>query len=159
MQFRTGRRDAGFTLIEVLMVTVLMGVLASLAVGSWRSYADAQAQSGAADEVREVLRQAQQQAVTEGTSICVDFSTSSFRRYRGACDSADRVPDGAARDLPDAVRVSEASFVTGPGITTSGVTFRSRGTASPGRIVISRDGTGSTQVVTVEGLTGRVSND
>lgn len=150
------RDDAGFTLVETAVTVVLLGVLMAFAVAGYREYAQARAQDGAATSMREVLRQAQQRAVTEGSSMCVDFTGTSYRLYRGACDAPTRTALGPAEQLEDGVRFTEAKFAVGDGTTVTGVTFRSRGTASPGTVTIRRDGSDTQRTLSVEGLTGRV---
>ncbi len=153
------RADGGFTLIEVLMTTVVMGVILGFAIGGWRGYAAAREQSGAGQQVREALRQAQQQAVTEGTYVCVTFASTSYQVYDGSCDSSSKVALGSPRTLPDGISFQSPSFTTGPGATVPGVTFRSRGTATPGSVSLRRDGSTTTTSISVEGLTGRVALD
>lgn len=151
------RADAGFTLVELLVVITLMSVIMGFAVGGWRSYAAAREQNGTGQQVRETLRQAQQQAVTEGTSICVDFATTTFQTFRGACDSGSKVAMGAARPLPRGLSFSSAAFTTAPSVNVAGVTFRSRGSATPGSVKLMRTGSSTTTTISVEGLTGRVA--
>lgn len=152
-------RDVGFTLVEVLVVTVLIGIMLGLAANAWRPYAAAREQRGAGEQVREVLRQAQQQAVTEGTSICVSFTGTTFQPFRGACDSPSRTAVTAARPLPGGMRFDSAAFATGAGPSVSAVTFRSRGSATPGQVALGRSGSTAQTIITVEGLTGRVAFD
>ncbi len=110
----TTRSDSGFTLVELLVVITMMSVIMGFAVGGWRSYAAAREQSGAGQQVREALRQAQQQAVTEGTSICVDFQATSFQIFRGACDDSSKTALGTGRQLPQGLRFDAPLFATGP---------------------------------------------
>ncbi len=55
------------------------------------------------------------------------------------------------------MRFDSPAFTTGPSATNVGVTFRSRGTATPGKVTLRRDGSSAKTVITVEGLTGRVA--
>jgi type II secretion system protein H len=153
--------DAGFTLLEVMVTIVIAGLVMAFAVSGWTAYARVSAQDGAAQEVQSVLRQAQQRAVTEGTSICVLFDTSAgaFTVYRRPCDDSSKIKLDGPYDLDGRVRLAGAAFTSATGATSAGVTFTSRGTAWPGEVSIARDGSSRTRVVKVEGLTGRVTSD
>ncbi|HEY9562259.1 MAG TPA: GspH/FimT family pseudopilin [Nocardioides sp.] len=154
-----GDGDAGFTLVEVLITMVLMGVMMAVAVAGWNSWASAREQSGTAQEITSYLRQAQQRAVTEGRAMCVDFdlAKSEWSLYRGRCDGTDRtLLEGPIPTDSDKVDIASASF-TSTASGQHGVTFTARGTATPGTVRITRSGTDKAYVIHVEGLTGRVS--
>jgi len=153
-------RDAGASLIEVMVSVVLLGVMAAIAVSGWTAWARASEQSGTARHIQSTLRQTQQRAVTEGKSMCVNFDTAaqSFTVYRGACDDAGKVPvEGPLRTESSAVRLASPSFTSPIGSPSSGTTFTARGTGWPGDVLVTRDGTTKTYRLTVQGLTGRVS--
>lgn len=155
-------RDHGFTLLEVMIGVALSSVLMAFAVVGWQSYARAQAHRGTAEDVQALLRHAQQRAVTEGSSMCVLFDTvsDSWALYRRTCDDPTKQLLESGFETADGrVHLDAASFVSGPGVSGAGVTFRSRGTASPGQVRIGREGTDTTYIVRVDGLTGRVSFD
>ncbi len=153
-------RDEGYTLVEVLVVVALLGVMMAIAVSGWSSWARASQQAGTASSIRTTLRAAQQRAVTEGRSACVLFDTAAdtYTVYRGACDDPARVkvlgPVGT--ESPD-VEISSPSFTSSAGVVSQGVTFRARGTAWAGRVLITRRGSSKTYTITVERLTGRVT--
>lgn len=152
------QRDHGFTIIELLVIISLTGVMMAIAVGGYSSWAKASGQSGQARELQSVMRQAQQRAITEGRAICLQFNgTQSYSVYRGACDSATKaeVMGPVAADTPE-VHFTTPSFTgtSGPSI---GVTFNARGTAWPGTVKVTRDGSSKVYTLSVEGLTGRVS--
>lgn len=150
-------RDSGFTLIEVMVTVTLLGMMMAIAVGGFSSWAKASAHSGTAREVQTVLRQAQQRAVTEGLAMCVWFDTgaNTYTHYRGACDSPTKqLLVGPYRTGDPAVRLTAPGF---PTTTSPGVTFYARGTATAGSVKVTRTGSTKEYVVSVEGLTGRVS--
>lgn len=152
------RAAEGFTLVEVCWAMAIFGILAAISVGGLRSWTQAREHSGTAVAVQSLLREAQQRAVTEGRPTCVNFDVAAqeYALYRGACDDPARALLQARRPDSGHVRLAAPAFV-GPSGSTSGVTFKPRGTAWPGSVQINRNGAGKVYTVTVEGLTGRVS--
>jgi type II secretion system protein H len=152
-------RDGGFTLIEALVTVSLMGVMMAIAVGGWSSWAQASAHSGAAREIQSAMRQAQQQAVTEGRAMCFlfDDAADSYSVYRGRCSDATKVKVLGPRTLAAQVRISAPSFTSAAGTPAPGATFQGRGTGSPGDVEITRDGSSKVYTLSVDWLTGRVS--
>lgn len=154
------RQDSGFTLVELLVTMAVLGLMMTIAVSGWVSWAKASEQSGTARELQSVLRQTQQRAVTEGLAMCVDFNTVSneYTVYRGPCDDSSRVRvSGPVMTGTADVRIDSALFTAPAGSTSTGVTFYARGTAWPGTVKIVRAGTSKVYLLHVEGLTGRVS--
>jgi Tfp pilus assembly protein FimT len=153
------QRDAGASLIEVMVAVALLGVMMAIAVSGWMSWARASEHSGAARHIQSMLRQAQQRAVTEGVSMCVEFDTGSdsFSLYQGSCSDPGKVLVAGPSDTDSrAVHLASPAF-SSPDGTSPGVTFTARGTAWPGEVQVTRDGSTKTYRLTVEGLTGRVA--
>lgn len=151
-------RDTGFTLIEVSVSVALAGVLMAIAVTGWQGWRAASAQEGLGRTLRSELRTAQQRAVTEGTSTCVEFDAAAetWSSYRGACDSTARtLVDGP--HSADGLDLASPRFTSAVGTTRAGVTFSPRGTATAGSVAVLRAGSTHVVTVSVEGLTGRVS--
>ena len=151
-------RDEGFTLIEVLVTTVLLGVMMAIAVSGWMSWARSSAHSGTARELQSMMRQTQQRAVTEGRAMCVLFdpTANEYAVSRGVCGSGGTVVLGPVPTDSREVRIASPVFTSTAG-TGAGVTFFARGTAWPGSVRVTRSGSSKQYVLTVEGLTGRVS--
>jgi len=63
----------GFTLLEVLVITVILGILAGIAAPSWFGFMQRQRLNTAQDEVFRAIQQAQQKARQESTSWQVSF--------------------------------------------------------------------------------------
>lgn len=146
---KSARAD-GFTLIEVLVAISLMGVVMAFSISGWAGWSRASQQSGTARELQSVLRKTQQQAVTEGTTMCVTVADRTYTVWRSACSSS---PSNRA-DGP--MTVGGGVHLTTSGMTT-GVAFSARGTSTGGSITVKRDGSSKVLTLTVEGFTGRVS--
>lgn len=152
--------DAGYTMIEMIVTIALAGTLMAIAVNGWQGWTKASAQQGLADRLQSSLRLAQQRAVTEGSSMCVLFDDDTWRLYRGACTSNSKTALSGAEDTGDAdLHLTDPRFTVGVGSTSTGVTFTPRGSATPGRVKVTRDDSSRVLTVTVESLTGRVSSD
>lgn len=149
-------RDSGYTLIEVMVTIALMCAVMAIAVAGFNRWSAASQQSGTAREIQSLMRQAQQRAVTEGRAMCVQFTSSPARYtlYRGACDdSAKAKVNGPFETNGSGVGIGAPVFTGSSG----GATFFARGTASPGSVTVTRDGSSKVYTLEVEGLTGRVS--
>ena len=145
-------------MLEIMVTIGISGVLMAMAVGGFQGWSRSLDHEGTANRIQAVLRDAQQRSVTEGSLICVRFSTTddSWTVLRGRCSdpttqlSKDTVEAGG-------VELANPSFSAGSGSPEAGVTFFPRGTATPGSVRVTRSGTSKTWTVKVEGLTGRVS--
>ena len=159
MQVRRASGDRGFTMIELLVTMVIMGVLMALATPAWQSYQGKQERISASRDVVSILRNAQTRATAEETvyRVDVDQTAKTLTLYR--YDSAGTPVRRRALVLQGGkVRITGTSFTGGPaGSAATSVFFNPRGTASAGRLVVSREGDAKQHVITVEGLTGRVS--
>jgi MSHA pilin protein MshC len=71
-----GSRQCGFTLIELIMVVVMLGVLAVFAAPKILNTNDLNAR-GFRDETLALLRYAQKAAIGQRRMVCVTFNTSS----------------------------------------------------------------------------------
>lgn len=153
------RGDEGYTMIEMIVVIAIAGTLMAAAVSGWQTWSRAAGQDGLVTELRGVLRQAQQRAVTTGTSTCVlfDVAAASWSIYRGRCDDDAKIRLEGPIEADAGLLLTEPRFQHGESAYLPGVSFAPRGTATPGQVTIERDGADREAVVSVEGLTGRVT--
>lgn len=152
--------DRGFTLVELLVVVVLMGVAATIAVTGFQSYARSAEHSGTRNDVVSALRAAHQRALAEATVYCVRFAADgkSWSTYRGSCATG-AVVKGPEDVESGQVSLTAVNFTRADGTTGSrDVEFTARGTASKGSLQVVRAGSSKTYTVSVEGLTARVSS-
>ena len=135
---RKGSPASGFTLLELAIVAALTGLLTTLAISGFRSFADSAAITSAARAVREHVTHARSSAI--------------YRRERI------RLRQSPAADLTllddrDSVLASLSLATTGPFAIDSvrlrppTLRFNSRGQAAPGSIYIYRAGRGARVIV------------
>lgn len=153
------RGESGYSLVEVLTTIAIMGVLFAIAVGSFRGWALAKDQEGAATDLQTVLRQTQTRAITEGVSFCVTFHTaaSTYTVSRYACGTATERVAGPFTMNDKRVYFANVAFLQPDGSYGPNLTFKPTGTATAGSLNVSRQGSSKTYTVAVEGFTGRVS--
>jgi prepilin-type N-terminal cleavage/methylation domain-containing protein len=172
-------RQEGFTLTELMVTCLVLGIVLTLGVTAFRHYWKVRALTGAVDEVVTELRGQQQDASTQthpwvaGAWFKQDTSrwgTVRANAVTGACEIRSR------RTLPAGVTVSSVSFsdVTDPNISgncAAGlaseagpgaveiVVFFARGTATEGSVSLSQPAVngGAARTISVAPMTGRVT--
>lgn len=65
--------EAGFTILEVLVVIIIIGILGALAAPSWLAYATRQRMTAVESDLVQLLRQAQETAITQRQTVTVQI--------------------------------------------------------------------------------------
>ena len=168
--------EGGFTLVDMLVAFVIIGLMGTIAIWGLRGYQHSQEMAGTSHSVVSALQSAGERAQSEGRTYCVQFdgSGTSWSVWRYSCQAGFTAsPGGAAAQVltnqrvqgsqvylsvkaGDAFPSSGANAGTCPSGSLACVYFYPRGTASSGSLLVHRVGQTSTFEVHVEGLTGRV---
>lgn len=155
---RSSPSDAGFTLLELLTALTVFGIVAATALTGLRSWTASLDQRGGAQAIVAELRRTQQEAVSQGRSMCMDFDVAggAYTVYRGTCDDSGRSRVRGPSLLPTGTHLASPYFAGSAGSGT-GATFLPRGTSWGGSVRVTRAGSAKVYTISVESLTGRVS--
>lgn len=150
--------DDGYSLAEIMVVVLLMGIMAFFGAGSFSKWALASAHEGAAVDMQTVMRQTHVRAITEGISYCIIFDTdqNQYTLYRYACGTAIEKVNGPFKPSDSRIILDSPRFRQADGSYKPWLTFRPSGVATEGTVVIRRSGAPKAYTVSVEGFTGRV---
>jgi len=172
-----GDGEGGFTLLEVLVVVVLLGVMLTLSVFALKIFWQRRALDGSTKQVTAQLRQLQQRAVAEshpliyGARFSQGSSTYTLLRYNPSDPSPPLCREMETVTLEAGVKVAEGTtFGSSPyinlsecgsyGATDHFVFFFARGTATGGTLYLTNeqleDTSQDTTRISVTNLTGRV---
>ncbi|PSF39235.1 hypothetical protein C7H19_00135 [Aphanothece hegewaldii CCALA 016] len=137
---RSRHFDKGFTLVELLVTVMIMGILAVVAMPNWFKYINEQRLNEATDATETLLRNAQNRAKQEAQNFRVDFRVSnnipqaSMYRTDSSASSCWTYLDSlgnkkSPRD--DCLNLSEANQITLSLIQGNSITFSNDGSIAP----------------------------
>lgn len=152
------QRDAGYTLIELMVTMAIAATLMSIGIFSFARWQNVSHQKGSAEAVVSALRNTAERSVSEGRTYCVDFSAASTQAYvvyRAACGTG-TVAGGGSKTLSTKVLLQTSVTSTPCPASHKCIYFFPRGTASAATVVVSSTARSQLYTVHVEGLTARV---
>jgi len=145
-------------MIELAVGMVIMGILMGLAAPAWNNYQANQERVSASHQIVSVFRTAQIRATAEEATYRVDVDAAAKTLTVFRYDGAAYQKRSTAKLDGSRLVLTPVGFTDKAGVTTTSAYFYARGTASPGKVEVSREGRPKKHVITVEGLTGRVSS-
>lgn len=138
--------ETGFSLIEVIVVVVMIGVLAAILAPNWFRFLSTQRLNKANDTIAAAIQEAQRQAQRSKRSYSVSFTTTngSDKIARVAIHPKDVAPDSYWKNLAEDVQIKSGSILLGTNLTTentagSSVTYASTYDSSSNKQTISFD--------------------
>lgn len=97
----------GFTLVELMITILVIGVLAAIAVPSFADFMERSRIKGAAETIKSELQFAKSEALKQSCDIAVSFDTGmAWKVTSTICDGADKILDASTSK----VSLSETSF-------------------------------------------------
>jgi len=121
----TRYRERGFTLVELMIVIVVIGILAAIAAPNYQSFMAQRRLNGAARQIMSDLMAARMQAVSQNRSIKVSFPTTAGGTYTYDADDTNS-PTYAVKNIQTAYGYYDVTVLA-----TNNIIFLSNGTASP----------------------------
>lgn len=153
------------TLVETVVTLAVASILMSIGFFAVRGFLISNREQGTAQQIRSALRNAEEQALSQGRTYCVYFTATTWTTYKSDCTVAANKSGGSQQVADSSITLASISFpAPSPAILNQGTAcptagkcayFYPRGTALAGSLQVARPS--KTYTLTVEGLTGRVS--
>ena len=142
LELKRRKREAGFTLIEMMVVIAVLAIVAAIAIPNFMTLLPGMRLNGAARQMMGELMAARMRAVKENRTISVNY----LSNYEYSIIDPDNTVTKDIRDnYPKGVRFYHS---------TNNVTFYSRGNASGATLYLETTGGGQRNAVVVN-ITGR----
>ncbi len=138
------RKDAGFTLIELIIIIVIVGALTAIAVPNFMTYQSNFRLTGALSSLRGDLVGARMLAIKRFVQYRVVFSSGGYLIQRGTSSSGAFISaaDELTRNFADEYTGVTASATADP-------VFSPKGTVTPAPVTITLQGGQRTQTITI----------
>jgi prepilin-type N-terminal cleavage/methylation domain-containing protein len=115
------RRNNGFSLLEVLIVIVVLGILSAIGVANYNSYARSVRMKEVSNRIAQLFQETSARAVNRGTSFTIDFKLN-----QEAGVDLTLSGDGTSEDIR-LENDAELTAVTDTAGVRSSITFNARG--------------------------------
>ncbi|WP_293146598.1 MULTISPECIES: GspH/FimT family pseudopilin [unclassified Microcoleus] len=157
--------DGGFTLLEVLIVVVVLGIFASIAAPGWLGFINRQRVRTVNDRVFQSLRLAQSEAKRTKRDVTITFNPGSATdppkvTFNPALPTggSEQKLDGGGEIKPGTIQLSAASCPAGACTAATSLTFDYQGNLTAGTtpfyVTVAASGGGTKQCVIVDTLLG-----
>ena len=81
------KRQAGFSLVELMLVVAIIGIMTAIATPMFLSYYQGARLRVAAEQVATFLNQGRQMAITQNGLVCVHITSTAMHYHPGNCAS------------------------------------------------------------------------
>ena len=133
-------KERGFTLIEVMIVIVIIGIMTGIAVPAFADWRERQSVRSATQSLMAHMKQARVLAIAENRTVSITFTSTSYTYDAGSCGQC------------SAQVISLAQFANSLTVSpTTTRTFSSRGTVNSGTVTLTAGSTSRSVVLNVIG--------